>query len=196
MKNGMRALTDEEVEKVREKLRTKYRRYGLRNELLFLLGVKTGFRVSEILSIKVKDVMRYDDKVLDVLTVSKRHIKGKTYGRTIPMHPEVKPLIRKWVKQGNLTPDDYLFKSQKKDSTTPLRRETVHDIFMDAFDVLRMGTGLGTHCMRKTFATNVYKKLNYDIFSTQKALGHRFLSTTVQYLKVDEDKIKDAILNL
>jgi integrase len=192
---GMRGLTEEEIVKVREKLASKYNRYADRNELLFVLGLKTGYRIGELLSIKVKDVMRYEGKVGDSVTVTKRKIKGKTIGRTVPLHPEAKRLIKRWVTKAELKPEDYLFPSQKK-CGEPLRKETAHDIFMEAFDVLRMGLGIGTHCMRKTFAQNVYKNLNYDIFATQHALGHKYVDTTMRYLQVDENKIKQAILNI
>jgi integrase len=193
--SGMRGLTEEEIVKVREKLASKRNRYAARNELIFVLGLKTGFRAGELLSIKVGDVMRYEGKVCDSVTVTKRRIKGKTVGRTVPLHPEAKSLIKRWVTKAELKPEDYLFPSQKKDGTH-LRRETVHDIFVEAFDVLRMGKGIGTHCMRKTFAQSVYKNLNYDIFATQHALGHKYISTTAIYLSVDDGKIKKAILDI
>jgi integrase len=53
---------------------------------------------------------------------------------------------------------------------------------------------LGTHAMRKTFATKVYTRLQHDLVKTQRALGHRNINSTVAYLSFCEDDVMQAIL--
>jgi integrase len=67
---GCRALTDREVELVSKSFGG---RYALRDRALFLLGVHTGFRISELLSLRVRDVWAYG-RIVDVLTVSCRSV--------------------------------------------------------------------------------------------------------------------------
>jgi integrase len=189
---GARALTPEEVELIFQKLGHKRQRYGRRNQLLFLFGIKTGFRVSEILSVKVSDVIQFG-KVVDKVTVTKDRMKGRRFSRTVVLHPDLKPLIRAWVKEANLELHHFLFCSQKKGGF-PLRRETVHDIFMEAYSCLQLTGQIGCHATRKTFATRVYENTGHDILKTQKALGHRFVSTTLAYLEVDQEAVDEAIL--
>jgi integrase len=55
---------------------------------------------------------------------------------------------------------------------------------------------LGTHAMRKTFATKVYTRLQHDLVKTQRALGHRNINSTVSYLSFCEDDVTQAILAL
>jgi integrase len=50
--------------------------------------------------------------------------------------------------------------------------------------------------MRKTFADRVHEALDRDIFRTQKALGHRNINSTVQYLSFKEQDIEAAILGM
>lgn len=50
--------------------------------------------------------------------------------------------------------------------------------------------------MRTTFADRVYEALGHDIFRTQKALGHRNINSTVQYLSFKEADIENAILGM
>ena len=85
-----RALTDNEVKLVREGFSGVYKR---RNEMLFVLGIKAGFRISELLSLQVKDVMQYG-KMVDRVEVSRRYMKsgkaGKASSRAVPLHPEAR----------------------------------------------------------------------------------------------------------
>lgn len=53
---------------------------------------------------------------------------------------------------------------------------------------------VGTHAMRKTFATRVYHQLNHDLVKTQRAMGHKNINSTVAYLSFVEDEIDQAIL--
>jgi integrase len=54
--NGCRPLTDAEVELVRK---TFAGRYAARDRCLFILGIETGFRISELLSVRLGDVWRH-----------------------------------------------------------------------------------------------------------------------------------------
>ena len=64
---GCRPLTDEEIDLV---LASFFGKYESRDRALFLLGLKSGFRISEILSLKVKDVCR-NGRMVDRVTVAR-----------------------------------------------------------------------------------------------------------------------------
>jgi integrase len=53
---GCRALTENEVQLVRRSFGGAFAR---RDEALFMLGVKAGFRISELISLRVKDVLQH-----------------------------------------------------------------------------------------------------------------------------------------
>jgi integrase len=53
---------------------------------------------------------------------------------------------------------------------------------------------IGTHSMRKTFASKVYEQLNGRLERVQKALGHKNINSTVAYLSFREEDIDAAIL--
>jgi integrase len=52
----------------------------------------------------------------------------------------------------------------------------------------------GTHCMRKTFAANVYRALQGDLFGLSRALRHSSPLTTLAYLSFNQEKVDRAIL--
>ena len=48
--------------------------------------------------------------------------------------------------------------------------------------------------MRKTFAMRFYQQSQRVLLKTQKALGHKWITTTQRYLHVDEADIEAVIL--
>ena len=76
---GSRPLTELEIQNI---IQAFTGQYELRNRTLFLLGLNTGARISELLSLNVEDVWRYNRPV-DIIYFQKRHTKGKLVGRQI-----------------------------------------------------------------------------------------------------------------
>lgn len=49
------------------------------------------------------------------------------------------------------------------------------------------------HSARKLYAHNIYAK-NYDIYEVQKALNHKYISTTATYMGLDlQELIRNAL---
>ena len=48
------------------------------------------------------------------------------------------------------------------------------------------------HSLRHTFATRLYRKTG-DLYLVQRALGHRQITTTEIYAKVDDDAVRRAV---
>ena len=92
MSVACRPLSDEEVGRVVESFSG---RYALRDKAMFIVGIRTGYRISELLSLRIRDVLRPDGEIMDSVTVARRNVKGKTRGRTVPLHPEAKEALRR-----------------------------------------------------------------------------------------------------
>jgi len=186
---GSRPLTDREVSLVAQSFGG---RFAARDKALFVLGVRTGFRISELLSLKVKDLVQHG-KVFERVAVQRRHMKKKVEGRSVVLHPEAKAAVAEWVLEAGLGPDDYLFRSRK--GSGPISRVTAWKVLDEAFRTNGMTGRLGTHTMRKTFADRVYTAIDGDLVGTQRALGHRNINSTVQYLSFAQERIDEAILS-
>lgn len=87
---GMRSLTDNEIEQVK---RCFLGAFAARDYALFILGIKSGFRSSEILSLKLGDVF-YNGKIQDRVYVRRKHMKGRNEGRCVVLHPAAKTSIQ------------------------------------------------------------------------------------------------------
>jgi site-specific recombinase XerD len=185
---GCRAFTDDEVPLMRGSFKS------LRDEVLFVLGNTSGFRLSELLSIKVNHVMQFG-AVVESLSVARRHMKKKIEGRTVRLHPEARKLIARLIVEEGLEPHHYLFKS-RNGANRPISRYRAWAILKEAAAQNKLQGKIAAHSMRKRFANKVYNKLQRDLRKTQVALGHKNINSTVSYLAVDQQEIDDAILSI
>jgi integrase len=170
--------------------------YALRDRAWFILGLKTGFRIAELLSLQVGDVWQHG-QVVQQLTVRRAHMKQKREGRTVPLHPEAKAALAAWLlalrTQPDVTARTYVFRS-RKGTNRPITPTQAWRILREACATNELTGKLGTHCMRKTFANKVYHQLGFDLIRTKRALGHQQISNTERYLSFAEAEIHAAIL--
>lgn len=191
---GCRPLTDAEVAATMKALGC--RRSKNRDRALFVLGHRSGFRISELCSLTVGDVFQ-NGRVVDRVYVARSRMKGKREGRQVPLHPDARRALAAWVRElaarGRGAPDTHLFLS-RQGRNRPINRRTAWKFLTEACRLAGVTGKLGTHCMRKTFAKRIHAALGNDLLKTQKALGHRRIDSTVSYLDADGGEIEDAIL--
>jgi integrase len=200
---GCRPFSDEEVKLMAKSFSG---RYAARNKALFTLGVRSGFRISEMLSLAVGDVFQHG-KVVDHVTVDRRHMKKKTEGRGVPLHPEARAAISVWLDvlarqlklahAKDLDPASPVFCSRVREDDGTRRavaRETAWRILEAAVGANELTGKIGTHSMRKTFASRMYDKLGKDLVKVQHAMGHRNINSTASYLSFREEDVVNAIL--
>ena len=191
---GVRPLYQDEIEKV---LNSFSGNYEMRDRNLFVLGIKTGMRISELLSLTVKDVWQYDQPV-DMLSLRKQVVKGKQEARAIPLNKDAKKAIRElqeWLSTQvvELTPDTPLFISQKSQKgNEPISRMQAHRILNEAFRKAGLTGKLASHSMRKSFGTRIYTATK-DIMVTKELLGHANVNTTQKYIGVGMDTLRAAV---
>jgi site-specific recombinase XerD len=195
---GCRPLNDEEIKKCMRAFAG--HKYELRNRALFVLGLNTGFRIRELLSLKIKDVRPYKE-ITDYLTVNKKNMKGNISSRTVVLSDICKQYLREYLDNFETLfelPADreyYLFKSQKGENQ-PISTRQGNEILYEVFEANELGGKLSSHAMRKTFAKKIHESLDRDITKTQVALGHRDISSTQHYLSFDNDEVSNAMRNL
>jgi integrase len=191
---GCRSLTDQEADTI---MKSFSGHYAARDRAIFATGRYTGERISAILQLKVGDVV-HGGRITDSITYRRASRKGKVEGRTVRLHPVAKAAISAWINQlakdTVVIADDFVFQSRKGQG--PLSRVQYHRILKEAVEANELPGKIATHSMRKTFADRVYEALDQDIFRTQKALGHKNINSTVQYLSFKEADIEAAILGM
>lgn len=192
---GCRALTEQEVVQVLGSFSGPNR---LRDRCLFLLGVRSGFRISELLSLRVGDLIQAG-KVTDRVGVSRQHMKRKQEGRSVILHPQAKSAVLARIDElsitGKCSSDIFLFTSQRG-INKPLSRIGAWCLLKKAYANLGLTGKLASHSMRKTFADRVYTRLNFDLVKTQRAMGHKSIQSTISYLSFKEEEVEAAILSI
>ena len=177
-------------------------RFAGRNVALFTLGIETGFRITELLSVCISDV--YDgERVRDTLTVARKNMKRKREGRSIQLSVPAQTAIRVYLDElhgdGYWYGDDYLFQSARNRNAA-ISRTHAWQILHDAARAAGVTSKVGTHSMRKTFARRYYEWLldqhaNHHrsinpLRELSKALGHKSIDSTEKYISWS-----DAILS-
>jgi len=171
--------------------------YEVRNRSLFVLGVSTGGRISELLGLKVGDVWQNNRAVSDLL-FDKSIVKGKDVSRAVPLNVDGRDAIQKLIdwhksKFNKIVQSRMLFVSRQGKGA--MDRRTAHVILKTAFERAGLNGKLATHSLRKSFAQRLYEQTG-DIFAVQELLGHKSVSTTQKYLGVNYACVRAAVENM
>lgn len=151
-----------------------------RDEFLFLFGVHTGLRISDILKLKVSDVR---DKT-HVTIREKKTSKAKRF----KLSNELIDLITDFT--NNMYDDEYLFRSREGENK-PITRFMAYKVLNNASKAVGL-TQIGTHTLRKTFGYHFYQKTK-NIALLQIIFNHSSPKTTLRYIGIDQDHIDDAM---
>lgn len=160
-----------------------------RDKALLVLGFNSGYRISELLSLQIGDVIVVKGEQVrcrEVIKIDKANMKGKKRDRAIRLNTDAKKELLSYSKGllanglGLYAP---LFGGRKNSGKTAITRQTAWRI-LKALAELALGdsSGVGTHSLRKSFATHLYLKTR-DIYRVSAMLGHAFVTTTERYIK-------------
>jgi len=120
----------------------------------------SGIRVSEAIYIKKKDI-NFREKFMIVKWLKSR----KFFERIVPIHPQLNQMLELYT--GGMNLDDRVF---------PFSRQ-------NAFYITTKWLKVSPHKLRHSFAVNWLRE-GGDIAYLSKALGHRYINTTGEYLKI------------
>ena len=170
--------------------------FATRNRGLFMLGVSTGGRISELLGLQIGDVYQNGKPVSDLL-YSKNIVKGGEVSRAVPVNQDgitaIDSLIA-WHREKylNTEPHRPLFPSRHQSGTLPLHRQSAHQMLKKAFIAAGLNGKIATHSLRKSFAQRIYEQSG-DIYLVKERLGHWNVATTQAYLGVNYADAKAAV---
>ena len=170
--------------------------YEVRNRALFLLGVSTGGRISELLSLQIGDVYQNRKPVTDLL-FDRSIVKGCEVSRAVPVNTDGRRAIEDliaWHRDhyGKLDVKRPVFPSRNGQGEKRMSRRTAHDVLKSAFETAGLNGHLATHSLRKSFAQRLYDQTG-DIFTVQEMLGHKSIATTQKYLGVNYASVREAL---
>lgn len=167
----------EKVEEIMRLLKGK----SERNYLLFVVGLYTALRISDILRIRVEHVKK------DYLNI--REQKTSKF-RRVYLHNDLRKALKDYVVDKE--PHEFLFRS-REGGNQPISRSMAYNILNDAAKEVGLDS-IGTHSMRKTFGYWVYKDTK-DVASLQKLFNHSNPEETLRYIGIEQDSVDSLIKN-
>jgi integrase len=138
-------------------------RYPARDHVMFLFSMKAGLRAKEMASLTWAMVTDATGQVAEVLHVPNRASKGKTGGRTIPLHPDLQAALA--------------------------RLQTARLWFHRLYTSLKMD-GCSSHSGRRTFITRAARRVSQvggSLRDVQDLAGHTSLAMTQRYIEGDTE---------
>ncbi len=171
---------------------------NLRDYTLFVLGIYTGLRISDLLKLRVQDVAKAEGKKLVIReSLSLREMKtGKA--KIIVLNKTARSALKQMLRLGHLALEDPLFVSRKKGEDgkrRPIGRRQAYRFLSRAAREAGITERIGTHTLRKTFGYHNYRK-GFDITKLQQIFNHASPAVTLAYIGFTQDEIDEAYMNL
>jgi|APCry1669189034_1035192.scaffolds.fasta_scaffold00376_3 integrase/recombinase XerC len=159
---------------------------GQRNKAIAYLLYGCGMRISEALDLRVNN---FYDEFLRVIVSGKGNKERELY-----LLPIIQGQIKSYISSCpyKFQNDSFLFYGEKGDKLNP-------DVFRKTLRKLRAGLCLPDfttpHSLRHSFATHLLANSEGDLRTIQELLGHKNLSTTQRYTKIDMNYLMKNFIN-
>lgn len=189
--NGCRPLSTEEYDRVYTYLSVHNRHRDL---VLVSMCMWTGYRINEVLSMRMKDVMNGAGEVREKIQVPPRFMKRKRPRPAIFVNEKLRSDLNRYItyleSAGQLSKGDPLIPSKKGGAISYTQ---AYRIIKDVFDATDIYENVACHSFRKTFAEDFYNRSGRDIVATMRVMGHSDTQTTLSYLSTGQAEI-DAVV--
>jgi integrase len=166
-----------------------------RDLLLFVVGINTGLRISDLLALQVGAFVDSKGTILSEKAIREQK-RGKrnvvmindSIRETLPLYLAAYPGIE-------TNPEHYLFFSTKRadyDYSTPLSRNQAWKLIADMCRDVGLSGNYGTHTLRKTWGYHA-RKGGEDLATIMHKFNHSNLATTMRYLGFTDDELRDVV---
>ena len=179
-------MTKKKVEPIRnkcdiEKISNYLKSKNIRNYVIWIFGLNSGLRVSDIVRLNVGDVL------------NKTHIEiyEKKTGKfkKFPINNKLQMTLKDFIKNRISSEPLFLGKHGKR-----LDRGEVYRFINRACKELKIMVNVGTHTMRKSFGYHHYKQ-NKDAVLLQKIFNHSSQKITLTYIGIEQEDIDTSYYN-
>lgn len=168
---------------------------NIRDKLLLMMFAETGFRLGEILGIDYLSDIDYENRAIRVVAREnnlnfaraknnerrKGYISEETYQLLMMYMMKYKSQIEKGT--------NLFVVIRGSEAGSPLKESAIYSMLRR----LEKKTGIKTHphAIRHYFATERWKN-DWDLLLISNALGHKSINTTINYLNVGSEELRDA----
>jgi integrase len=160
-------------------------KYRARDYLLFVFGINSALRISDLLSLRVKDVFNSQGEIKELFKVR----IGKTEKELkILINDSVRKALKFYFEQEQFPgPNDYLFKTNTGQKLDRIRAWVLIKRWVKAVGL--DPSNYGTHTLRKTWGYHSRKNFGIPIELISEKLGHRSNAVTKRYIGISQEEI-------
>lgn len=174
-----------------KKIKGILKRQSQRDLLFFVLGINTGLRISDLLSLRMNDV--WDGvRIRKFIHITDPCTKEE---KAFYLNKSVERELKIYLSGIDFDQMDYLFKSKK--NNLPITRQQAYRIVNKAAKEAGMTGKIGTHTLRKTFGYHAYRK-GIAVSIIANILNHHSSYETLHYIGIDknEERLVKVDVNL
>lgn len=153
-------------------------RHGDRNRMIVLVGINTGLRMSDILSLTVDQVRGHDRALI---------IEKKTHKKRWVYLKNLRPALETYTAE--MTTGAPLFVSARGQQVITVNG--VYHAFQQAGELLGR-QDIGTHTLRKTFGYHYYQQ-THDIAGLMMIFNHANEAVTKRYIGIERDTLERSL---
>ncbi|PUB08155.1 site-specific integrase [Paenisporosarcina sp. OV554] len=153
-----------------------------RDWFMFVMGINTGLRISDMLQLKVEDVK---DKT-HIIIKDKKTGKEKRY----KINDALREAIEYYVARKRLKVEGWLFPS-RMEKDKPITREQAYKILSGVSMMVGLEE-IGTLTLRKTFGYHFYQETK-DVTLLQEIFNHSEPSVTLRYIGIIQDVLDPVV---
>lgn len=161
-----------------------------RNYLLVIMGLHTALRISDLLSLRWRDVVDFQTRIFNRYV----HITEKKTGKNkvIALNDLVINELKIYFDVAkHSAPTDFIFSNNRKKNPGPINRIQAYRIIKNAAGELNIEGNISCHSLRKTFGYHAWKK-QVPIAVIMDIYNHSSFEITRRYLGIcqdDRDKV-------
>lgn len=165
-----------------------------RNYLLFVLGINTGIRVTDILPLRVGDLKYL--KVGEALQITESKTGKKN---VIIINKSIRNAIDKFIKIKQPDDNTFFFQSDKKDekgNRQPISIHRVHAMIKQWTKAINLDhKKYGARTLRKTWGYQQRIKYGVGFEVIAKRYNHSSPAITMRYLGIEDKEVRNVLMN-
>lgn len=156
--------------------------HAVRDLAMFNLAIDSKLRGCDLVSLRVRDVTHGNQILPRAMVIQKKTQRPVQFELTEP----TRLAVAAWLEKTHLRGEEYLFPSRIAVSPHLSTRQYARIVHQWAEAAGLDSSLYGTHSMRRTKATLIYKRTK-NLRAVQLLLGHTKLESTVRYLGIEVD---------
>jgi len=161
--------------------------YQARDYLLFVFGINSALRISDLLSLKIKDVINSQGEIKESFKIKTKKTKKEM---KILINESVRKALKFYLEKEKFPdPNDYIFKTRTGQNLDRIRAWVLIKKWVKAVGL--DPSSYGTHTLRKSWGYHSRKNFGIPIELISEKLRHKSNAITKRYIGISQEEINN-----